>query len=129
MFTLLFPTGWSRSGWWLLLTVLPETLVFTLVVADAAEKTGGKEKEGGGDVDVDRAAEGVEWGEVEESPGDSHDLDRGVDLPNPAWESCSRCSAGLLSEVSGDRVVVTTPTTVTVTVASDIPARFLALHR
>lgn len=42
-----------------MLTVLPEMLVFTLVVAEAAEKMGGKEERGGGDVDVERAAEGV----------------------------------------------------------------------
>lgn len=40
--------------------VLPEMLVFTLVVAEAAEKMGGEEEGGGGDVDGGRAAEGVE---------------------------------------------------------------------
>jgi hypothetical protein len=62
------------------------------------------------------------------SPGDNQDLDGGVDPPNPGWGCCSGGSPGLLSELSGDRVVVTPPTTVTVTTASEIPARFLALH-
>lgn len=108
--------------------MLPETLVFALVVAEAVEKMGGKEEEGGRKEDVERAAEGARLEEAEESSGDNQDLDAGVDIPNPGWECCSRCSPGLLSEVSGDRVVVTAPTTVTVTTASDIPARFLALH-
>lgn len=108
--------------------MLSELLVLTLVVAEATEKTGGKEKEEGGDVDVDRAVEGVEEDAGEESPGDNHDLGRGVDLPAPEWGSCSGCSPGLLPVVSGTRVVVTSPTTVTETTASDVPARFLALH-
>lgn len=40
--------------------VLSELLVFTLVGAEATEKTGGKEKEEGNDEDVDRVVEGVE---------------------------------------------------------------------
>lgn len=65
IFALLFPPGWSRGGRWLVLTVLPEMLVFTLVVAEAAEKMGGKEEGGGDSVDVERAAaEEVGWEEV-----------------------------------------------------------------
>lgn len=96
------------------------------------EKKGDKEKEaveGGDKVEVEKTLEeaGGEK-EEEESQGDDNEWGADVDLLDPGWTTGSGGSLGLLAEVSDDMVAVTIPTTATATTASDIPARFLALH-
>lgn len=113
--------------------MLVEILVLSAVVEGTVEGEKGDEEkgaaEGGDKVGAERKVEEAgEKEEEEESQGGGEEPVRDADLLDAGWTSCSGWSPVLLSEASDAMVVVTTPTTVTVTTASDIPATFLALH-